>query len=183
MQRVAIVGCGGSGKSTLARRIGARTGLPVVHLDRHFWSPGWVETPRADWARTVGRLAEEDRWVIDGNYGGTMERRFERADTIVFLDFPRWLCLLRIVRRRIRFRGRTRPDLTPGCPERIDRQFLAYVWGYRATRRAGVLERLARASRGRRVEVLRNPRDVDAFLARLPSGTVPAAVPRSGESA
>jgi adenylate kinase family enzyme len=58
VRRVAVVGSSGAGKSTFARDLGARTGLPVVHLDRPFWRPGWVETPREEWRRVRAFLRD-----------------------------------------------------------------------------------------------------------------------------
>jgi|GEM_PF-6982669 len=81
MQRVLIVGPSGAGKSWLAKRIAARTGLPVVHLDREFWQPGWVETAKPVWRARVKELAAGERWIMDGDYGGTLALRMERADT------------------------------------------------------------------------------------------------------
>jgi adenylate kinase family enzyme len=93
MQRVLVMGSGGAGKSTFARGLAERTGLPLVHLDALYWRAGWVEPEREAWARTVEGLLGEARWILDGNYGGTMERRMEACDTVVFLDPPRTLCL------------------------------------------------------------------------------------------
>ena len=168
MQRVAIVGPGGAGKSTLARRLGARLRLPVIHLDAEHWRPGWVEPPRDEWARKVAELAAGERWIIDGNYGGTMELRFAAADTIVFLDFPRWLCLWRVLKRQIQYRGQSRPDMTEGCPERLTLQFVRWIWEYPRTRRPGVLERMRTAGAHARHVILCSPREVEAFLRSLP---------------
>ncbi|WP_133571667.1 hypothetical protein [Maritalea mobilis] len=92
MQRIAILGCSGSGKSTLARKLGAALDLPVVHMDQHYFSPGWVEPDHDDWRTTVATLCAEDKWVMDGNYSKTHDIRLPRADLIIFLDFPTWLC-------------------------------------------------------------------------------------------
>jgi len=167
MQRVAIVGCAGAGKTTLALALAQRTGLPVVHLDGEFWNAGWVPTPDADWAARVAALAARERWILDGDYGGTMEARLERADTIVFLDVPFWRCLWRVLARRVRHHGRVRPELPDGCRERLDAAFLAYVLTYDLRRRRRVLERIERVAHGRRVEVLRGPADVARFLETL----------------
>ena len=105
MQRVAIVGSGGAGKTSFATELGMRTGLPVVHLDRIHWSPGWVEPPRDEWAKVVAEQAAGEQWVIDGNYGGTFEIRFERADTVIVLALSRWRCTSRVLWRTLRTTG------------------------------------------------------------------------------
>jgi adenylate kinase family enzyme len=95
MKRVAIVGSGGVGKSTFADELGRRTGIPVVHLDQRFWKPGWVETPRDAWIDVQREIVAQDSWIVDGNYGGTFNVRFERADTVIILTLPRWRCVFR----------------------------------------------------------------------------------------
>ncbi len=71
VKRVAVVGSGGAGKSTLARELGQRTGIPVIHLDEHFWKPGWVATAAEEWRAVQNDLLAADCWIVDGNYGGT----------------------------------------------------------------------------------------------------------------
>lgn len=133
MQRVAIVGPGGAGKSTLAVEVGRRTGLPVIHLDRLFWKPGWTEPPRDEWAVAQRQALQGDHWIVDGNYGGTFELRFERADTIIVLALPRWQCVLRAFTRSARNHGRA--VQADGCPERFDLGFYKWIWRYPADSR------------------------------------------------
>ncbi len=168
MKRIAIIGPGGAGKSTLARQIGAALGLPVIHLDAHYWHAGWTETPKDVWEQTVKELAGGGAWVMDGNYGGTMDLRLAAADTILFLDLPPLLCLWRVGARQLRYRGRTRPDMAAGCPERLTWFFLKYIWNYRRDRRPGVLERMARHTEGRELIHLQTPGQVRRFLEGLP---------------
>jgi adenylate kinase family enzyme len=154
LTRVMVIGCGGSGKSTFARALARRTGLPLIHLDQEFWSPGWVERyDDAGWARRVSELASGDRWVIDGNYSKTIDLRLPRATTILWLDLPRWVCLGSALRRSLVHYGQVRTDSAPGCHERLDGEFLAYIWNWFNTSRPGVIRRLALpdyASRARR---------------------------------
>ena len=89
MWRVLVVGSGGAGKSTFARELGARRGLPVVHLDRLYRRPPWTETPPDEWQEVVQSVVADERWVIDGNYSGTLELRLGAADTAILLDVPR----------------------------------------------------------------------------------------------
>lgn len=167
MKRVAIIGPGGSGKSVLARRLGDMLGVEVIHLDALFWKPGWVETDFDEWQRTVEELAGGRSWIIDGNYGRTMEVRLAAADTVIFLDFPRLTCLWRVIKRLLQYWDGSRPDIAPGCDERFDREylrFLKWIWGYPTRSRPQVMERLERFSKGRQIYILRRPGEVERFL-------------------
>ncbi|MGZ8378879.1 MAG: AAA family ATPase [Gemmatirosa sp.] len=169
MRRVSIIGSGGAGKSTLAVRVAARLGVPLVHLDARYWHPGWIATPADVWRREVEALVAGPAWVMDGNYGGTLDLRLAASDTVVFLDLPRVVCLTRVLGRALRYRGRSRPDMAPGCPERLSWEFVRWVWEYPTRRRPDVLRRLAALAPTTRVVVLRSPRAVDAWLATLPA--------------
>lgn len=158
------MGRGGAGKSPLAAELGPILGLPVVHPDALFWKPGWVETPKAEWAETIARLVREECWILDGNYGGTVEVRLAAADTVIFLDFPRPACLWNVLKRAIRFRARTRPDMAPGCPERFDLKFLQWVWRFPEHSRPPLLERLTRLHPGTRLVRLTSRQEVQRFL-------------------
>jgi adenylate kinase family enzyme len=142
VQRVAIVGSGGVGKSTFADDLGRRTGIPVIHLDEHFWSPGWVPTPRDAWADRQADLLSGDRWIADGNYGATLDVRLSRADTVIVLTLPRWRCTLRALRRSLRHRGQA--IQAEGCPERLDLTFLRWVWRYPTDSRPRLDQAVAR---------------------------------------
>ena len=130
MQRVLIIGPCGSGKSTLARELAPRLGLPLVHMDQLGWQEGWVETERAELVARLADAVAQEKWLIEGNYGGTMVQRLERADTVIYLDFPIRLCLWRLLRRIATHRGRSRPDMPEGCPERFDAAFFWYVMNW-----------------------------------------------------
>src|SRR5262245_5304365 len=175
MQRILVIGSSGTGKSTLARQMGPKLGLPVIHLDREYWQPGWVATEPAAWAARVERLVARDAWVMDGNYSATFSIRVPRADAIVWLDLPRRIFFRRAVWRIVRSYGRVRPDLAPGCPEKVDLEFLfKWVWTYPARSRPRTLS-LIENLRGRMpVIVLRTPRQVRAFADGLPETLAPA---------
>jgi adenylate kinase family enzyme len=131
IERIVILGPCGSGKSTLAEELGARLGLPVIHLDREYWRPGWTEPAKPVWASQIEELIARPRWIMDGNYGGTLARRLQRAQLIVNLDYRRRVFLPRLIRRLIANFGRTRADMGEGCPERFDAEFWRYAWRYR----------------------------------------------------
>jgi adenylate kinase family enzyme len=131
MQRVLVIGSPGAGKSTLAHALAARTGLPLHNLDRMHWLPGWVERDRSEGLTELRGVLAQERWIIDGNYGSSLPERLIRADTVVWLDYPTHLCLARVFKRWWRYRGRTRPDMTEGCPENLNLEFLHYVLVFR----------------------------------------------------
>jgi adenylate kinase family enzyme len=165
MRRVAIIGPGGAGKSTLARQLGTKTGLPVVHLDTHYWRAGWTETPHDEWVPQVEALAQADRWIIDGNYSRTLPVRLARADTVVFLDFARWRYIWQAYKRIFHYYGRTRPDLPEGCPEGFDLEFTVWLWHFPKRSRPEVVALIEQYRSGRRVEILPDPGAVRRFLA------------------
>jgi adenylate kinase family enzyme len=167
MRRVLVLGSGGAGKTAFARELSGRTGLPPVHLDRLYWRPGWTPTPAGEWEAVVRAAVAGEAWVMDGNYGGTLELRLAAADTAVFLDTPQLTCVRRVLARSLRDRGRTRDDMGPGCPERLlpDLEFVRWVWGYPRDVRPRVLASLADFERrGGHVAVLRTPAETRAFL-------------------
>lgn len=139
MKRIMIIGGGGAGKSTLARKLHEITDLPLFHLDYHFWNDGWVPTDDEKFLPMVEKMASGDEWIIDGNYSRTMNFRLAKADTIIFLDFSRWTLLTGIFKRRIMYNGKTRPDMNEGCPEKLDWEFISWVWNF--GKRSGVKQR------------------------------------------
>ena len=167
MQRILVIGSGGAGKSTLARQVAERLALPIVHLDARYWHAGWTTTPKDEWAREVARLIAGDAWVMDGNYSGTLDLRIPAADTVVFLDVPRLVCLWRVVKRRMEFRNRSRPDMPPECPERLTWQFIDWIWRYPRRQRPRVLERLRAVAAEKRVIILTSSGDAARFLSGL----------------
>jgi adenylate kinase family enzyme len=127
MRRVLVIDPCGSGKSTLARELAPRLGLPLVHMDQLGWQPGWVETEKTELHARLADAVAKDAWLIEGNCGSTLAPRFERADTVIYLDFPIRLCLRRLLKRIVTHRGQSRPDMPEDCPERFDLAFFWYV--------------------------------------------------------
>ncbi len=163
--KICVLGYSGSGKSTLAAALGQRLGAPVLHLDRVQFAPGWVERPLADKQADVGRFLDENAdWVIDGNYTKLyFARRMEQADSIVVLAFGRWACLGRVLRRWLRWHGRTRASSAAGCPEKIDAEFLRWVLYEGRTRAHNAWYRTARQNWPAKVTVLKNQRQLDEY--------------------
>ena len=166
MQRIIIIGCGGAGKSTLARKLGEVLDLPVVHLDKLFWKPNWVETSREEFDALLAQELAKDKWIMDGNFNRTMPERIKRCDTIIYLDFSRVVCLMGVVKRVITTYGTVRPDMGEGCPERIDFEFMKWVWNFNKNKRESYYKMLNEVE-GIETIVLKNRRAVKMFLKSL----------------
>jgi adenylate kinase family enzyme len=177
MKKIAIVGCGGSGKSTLARKLGEVTGLPVYHLDALYWKPGWVATPNEEWDRLQTELIGTEKWIIDGNYGRTLDIRLEAADTIVFFDLSRWVTMYRLIKRRFMYHRKTRPDLTEGCPERLDLKFVKWVWNFNRDKRPAMMEKLQSYAATKQIIILKKWSDAELLVERLKGSGMSAGLP------
>ena len=130
MRRILVIGCSGAGKSTFSKKLSQSTGLPLVSLDKEFWQPGWTMTPRAEWRQRVARLCQAERWIMDGTFDSSLDLRLPLADTVLWFKLPRWLCMVRVAKRVASTYGRVRSEMAPGCPERIDLEFLRYIWTF-----------------------------------------------------
>jgi adenylate kinase family enzyme len=167
MDRILVLGSSGSGKTTLADRMGKTLDIDVIHLDSHYWQADWTETPSEPWERKLEELLRRDRWVMDGNYVSSLDLRIERADTVVFIDLNRAVCLWRCVRRYIKHRGGNRPELAPGCNEKIDWAFFKWIWNYPRDVKPRIEALLADQSGTKNVVCLKSERKVAAYLKEL----------------
>ncbi|MCE4048858.1 DNA topology modulation protein [Bacillus sp. Au-Bac7] len=167
MKKIVLIGSGGSGKSTMARQLGEKLNLRVYHLDVLFWKPNWVGVPKNEQINIQVELVKEESWIIDGNYGGTMDIRLNAADTIIFLDISRWTCMFRMIKRILKYHHKTRPDMGEGCEERFSFAFFKWIWKYPHTKRPVILKSLEVLSKHKKVVIINTPKQVRLFLERL----------------
>ncbi len=175
VKRILVIGCGGSGKSTFSLRMGETLGIPVFHLDRLFWHPGWVPSTDEAFEQKLSEVLAGDKWIMDGNYSRTLDMRIRDADTIIFLDMPTLTCLSGAFSRWLKYWGRSRPDMTEGNNERINLEFLGWILSYRRTRRPKVMATLERFKDSKEVIILKKRSEMAGFLSRLATGQQPAA--------
>lgn len=167
MKKISIIGSGGAGKSILAKRLSEKTGIPAYHLDALYWKPGWVATDREKWKALQEELCSTDTWILDGNYGGTLDIRLTHSDTIVFLDINRFLCLARVIWRSMKSYGKVRWDMAQDCPEQIDLKFFKWILDYPATKKPEILHRLSALPPEKTVVVLSSSSAVEEFLKKI----------------
>ena len=163
MKRVIVIGCPGSGKSVFSRALHDITGLPLYHLDLIRWREDRTFIPREELIEKIKEIGKTDEWIIDGNYGATMELRMSLCDTIVFLDYPTDVCLEGIKARR----GMSRPDMPwVELPDENDTEFIDSVRNYNSVSRPAVLERIKKYS-DRTVIIFGSRKEADNFLDSL----------------
>lgn len=168
-RKIAVIGATGSGKSVLARTLGQITGIPVYHLDSLYWKPAWAPSLAAEWEALQRQLVQRDAWIMDGMYTQSLSIRLASCDTIIFLDFPRWLTTYRVIKRGLFYHGKTRPDLAPGCPEHLTWQYIAFAWTFSKNKRPHVLSQILKFPE-KNLIALTSPQDAQALLSRVKEG-------------
>jgi adenylate kinase family enzyme len=165
-QRLLVIGCSGGGKSTLSSRLCERLALPYISMDRDFfWLPGWVKRDKAEERALIAQAVARDRWLMDGTGQSTFDLRLPRTQMVIWVRIPRWRCLLGVVRRGFRYRGKSRPDMADGCLEQIpDREFLSYIWNFEKHTVPHVLEELKKHGSDVPVLQLRSHADMRYLL-------------------
>ena len=158
-----IIGCSGSGKTTLAMKLSKKLSLPLVHLDKLYWTGRWETVDGEEFNAMVLKEMEKDKWIIDGNYNRSIPQRLKYCDTVIYLDFSRWTCLLGVINRVIKSYGKTRPDMGGDCTERFDLDFMKFVWNFNKKNRERYLVML-KNSEDKRIIILHNRRECDEFL-------------------
>ncbi|WP_412064903.1 AAA family ATPase [Rhizobium sp. SYY.PMSO] len=151
--RILIMGCSGGGKSTLSLKLAARFGLAYISIDRDIlWLPGWVERGKEEQRAIIVAKVRGERWIMDGTNPSTFDVRLPRTDLVIWVRMPRLLCVWGVVSRWIKWMGRTRPEMAPGCIEKVDWEFLRFIWTFEEKFTPRVLAGLA--AHGAEVPVL-----------------------------
>lgn len=167
--KIAIIGYSGSGKSTLAQKLGELYGSDILHLDAVQFLPNWKERSTEEQKQITKTFLDTNAsWVIDGNYSKLCyERRMEEANWIFLLLFNRFTCLYRVIRRYLKYKNTVRPDMTPGCEEKLDLEFIKWVLRDGRTKRAKKRYRGVIEAYPQKAVVVKNQRQLNALLTRL----------------
>lgn len=162
VKKIMVIGCPGSGKSYFSCQLERLTKLPLYHLDRLYWKPNWVATDSEEFKIIVKDVVEQDKWIIDGNYGKTLEMRFQVADIVYFLDLPTEVCL-KSAKERI---GKKRSDLPEYLDEAYDPEFMTYIENFPQNGRLYILE-LIRKYPHKLVITFTSREEVNEYLQKL----------------
>ena len=158
MKKVIVIGCPGSGKSTFARALHDKTGIPLYHLDMMYWNADKTTVEKRVFLELLSSVLEKDEWIIDGNYGSTMELRMAACDMVIFLDYPLDVCLDGIRARR----GKPRSDM-PWIETEEDAEFIEFIKSYNEQQKPKVLELLEKYS-DKNIVIFKSREQADAFL-------------------
>jgi adenylate kinase family enzyme len=131
LERIVVIGNAGSGKSTLAKELADRLHLPLLNLDTVFWLPGWVKAPQEAMEEAHRVWLAKPQWIIDGNYRRQLDERLALADTVFYFKLPTIVSLWSAWIRSLRFRKQSRPDITSGCDEKFDAEFIRWIVRFR----------------------------------------------------
>ena len=165
MRRIVVAGSQGSGKSRLSLALGAKLGLPIIHLDTLYWRPGWKPSETGDFRARVAKAIEGEGWIVDGSFSGLcLDLTIGRADCFVLLDRPRWLCVWRVLQRSAFQRRGMRSDLPEGCPEQFDWDLVGQTWRWPVERRPQIEAERQKYGASVPVVRLRTDREVATFL-------------------
>ena len=158
MKKVIVIGCPGSGKSTVSRALHNKTGIPLYHLDMMYWNADKTTVEKSIFLERLSAVFEKNVWIIDGNYGSTMELRMAACDTVIFLDYPLDVCLDGIRERR----GKPRSDM-PWIETEEDAEFIEFIRNYNEQQKPKVLELLAKYG-DKNIIIFKSREEADAFL-------------------
>ena len=158
MKKVIVIGCPGSGKSTVSRTLHNKTGIPLYHLDMMYWNADKTTVEKSVFLERLSDVLEKDEWIIDGNYGSTMELRMAACDTVIFLDYLLDVCLDGIRERR----GKPRSDM-PWIETEEDSEFIEFIKNYNEQQKPKVLELLKKYN-DKNIIIFKSREEADAFL-------------------
>ena len=166
--KIAIIGNAGSGKSNFALQLHKKLGLPLYHLDQYFWKPGWVEPERAEFHVIHNQLCDKESWIIEGIATGCFEYRAQKADILIFIDMPTWLCFYRIFKRLITNFGKEYFSSAKGCPERGPSwKFLKFVWNFNKDRKPTILSILDQYRFKKPLYIIKNQKELESCFKQL----------------
>jgi adenylate kinase family enzyme len=154
------MGCPGSGKSTLAKRLAKEYNLPLIHLDSIYWRKNWTNISDEEFEKRLEEEMSKDSWIIDGNYNRTITRRIEKSDTIIYLDYSRLTCIIGVIKRIIKYRKLVRSDMSEGCLEKFDLEFIKFIWKFNKENRKRYYDLLSKIE-NKNIFIIKNRKELN----------------------
>ncbi|MGL5478868.1 MAG: topology modulation protein [Clostridium sp.] len=168
-KKIIVLGCSGSGKSTLSKKLGEILNIRVIHLDKLYWNENWVPVSLEEFDKRLDFEMSKESWIIDGNFGRTIPKRLERCDTVIYLDYKRRVCIRGDLKRFITNYGKTRSDMGKGCIEKIDIEFLSWIWNFNKNYRIEYLK-MIKESKGKDIYIVSSRKEGEELLNKFKRG-------------
>lgn len=166
--KIAIIGNAGSGKSELGLKLHRILGIPLYHLDQYFWKPHWQEPDPAEFEHIHHQLCDQKAWIIEGVATKLFEYRVKKADIVIFLDIPIYLCFYRVLKRMLLNFGNVIPSSAKECPQRIPSlKFLKFIWNFNSERKPIIEALLHKYKDTKQIFVIKNNTEIEALIKKL----------------
>ena len=161
INKISIVGGPGTGKSTLAENLGKNLELPIYHLDGIHHLANWEKRDVEDRDRIISEIIERQKWVIDGTYKSTIEKRIKKTDMVIFLDYSSIAKLKGILSRYIKNKGKEKPEI-PGCKEKMDFEFIKFTlnWNKRTKK---IVKKVLEENKDKKIIVFKNRKKLNQW--------------------
>lgn len=161
VKRISIVGGPGTGKSTLAYNLGKKLDLPVYHLDAIDHFENWRKRDKEERDKIILEKIEEPKWIIDGTYTSTLEKRLKKSDLIIFLNYTPIARLKGVLSRYIRGRNREKPDI-PGCKEKMELKFIKFTLNWEKNKGRTIKEELGK-NKDKNILIFKKRKDLNKW--------------------
>jgi adenylate kinase family enzyme len=165
MNKILVIGIPGSGKSTFANKLGKVLNREVIHLDKLYRKTGWVVAYTKDeWIDLVKNLVSKEQWIIDGNYANTLDIRLSAADTVVFLNFNKFICLYRVWLRCYKKDPLLGIDKAQGDRNRLSWDLVRKIITYP---RKEILRKLEKIENEKKVLIAKNSQELENLMEKM----------------
>lgn len=169
MERILIIGCNASGKTTMAKKLAQKLNLPLIHLDKLYWRYNWTHATDEEFDELLEKELKKSEWIIEGNIKRTLPTRLNYCDTVIYLDFPAWICVLSAIKRLICSHNKSRQDMGGVCIEKFNVnafKFIHSIWSFNTKNRRDYYEMINKQNNVK-VIILKSRKQVDKYLENI----------------
>lgn len=161
MERICVIGGSGTGKTTLSENLAHKLNLPVYHIDGINYLDNWVQRDTDERDKMILEIVEQEKWIIDGTYRSTLDKRLERADYIIYLDYSSFAQIKGVFERYFKNGGKEKEEIK-GCKEQMNWTFFWFVLTWRKRKRKEILSKINNVD-SNKVHIFKNRRELNKW--------------------